>query len=101
LFPQAAIDEIGHPKAAPTAQEMEMALFLITAMTGAFEPAKYRDEYEIAIRKVVEAKLAGKELNVPEVPQAEITDLIAALRASIDAARKVKEQPQAAESANN
>jgi len=72
--------------------ELRMAEQLIEAMTEAFDPAKYRDEYRDALLKVIEAKVEGVEIAQPE-PVAESTnlvDLMKLLEASVKAATDAK-----------
>ena len=68
--------------------EMEMAEKLVDAMTIGFKPNEYHDDYTAALLKLIEAKLQGIELQAPEIPQAEIEDLMEALRQSVTAAVK-------------
>jgi DNA end-binding protein Ku len=74
------------------AQERQMAESLVRSMAGDFEPEQYHDEYREALQKVIEAKVEGRE--VVEAPgtavpdQANVVDLMAALRASVEAAKK-------------
>jgi DNA end-binding protein Ku len=72
--------------------ELQMARNLVSAMTGEFEPEKYKDEYREALMKVIEAKVEGKQ--VVEPPPAEETgnliDLMAALEASVNAAKDAR-----------
>jgi DNA end-binding protein Ku len=68
--------------------ERAMAEQLITAMTGEFDPAAYHDEYREALLQVIEAKAAGEEIAEPvAAPAAQLTDLMAALEASVAAAK--------------
>jgi DNA end-binding protein Ku len=72
--------------------ELRMAEQLIEAMTEAFDPAKYRDEYRDALLKVIGAKVEGVEIAQPE-PAAESTnlvDLMKLLEASVKAATDAK-----------
>ena len=72
-------------------KELEMAYTLIDLLSEEFEPEKYKDEYREALMKVIEAKLEGEEL--PEVAAAgpaKVTDIMSALRASVEAAKKRK-----------
>jgi len=71
-----------------TPQELEMARSLVTAMSKKFKPQEYRDEYRLALERMIKAKIEGKEVKVPEVPRVEATDLMSALRASVEAALK-------------
>ena len=68
--------------------ELEMAMKLVEAMTTTFKPEEYRDDYTLALQEMVEAKLKGVEIKAPEIPAAEIADLMAALKASVAAATK-------------
>ncbi|GII66576.1 non-homologous end joining protein Ku [Sphaerisporangium krabiense] len=74
-------------------QELRMAESLIETMAGDFDPSEYRDEYREALQEVIEAKVAGKELVRPEAPEeaGPAVDLMAALRASVDAAKRERE----------
>lgn len=73
--------------------ERRMAAQLIEAMTGAFDPAAYRDEYREALMQVIESKIEGRE--TVEVEAAEeptkLVDLMAALQASVNAATSARE----------
>lgn len=73
--------------------EKKMAAQLIEAMTGAFDPAAYRDEYREALMQVIESKIEGRE--TVEVAPAEeptkLVDLMAALQASVNAATSARE----------
>jgi DNA end-binding protein Ku len=68
--------------------ELDMAVSLIKAMAKSFEPKDYKDEYQEALKKAIEAKSAGEKIVAPVTPKPEIGDLMAALRASITAAKK-------------
>jgi DNA end-binding protein Ku len=68
--------------------ELEMAASLVKAMSVSFHPEKYKDEYHTALKQMVEAKLKGVEIKTPEEPKTDIPDLMAALKASLEAAKK-------------
>ncbi len=72
-------------------QELTMAASYIETLTGDFDPEEYTDEYAGALRELVEAKVAGRE--VTEAPEpagrgGEVIDLMAALEASVAEAKK-------------
>ncbi len=68
--------------------EVEMARQLIESLTEAWDPERYRDEYREALLDIVEKKLAGEPIEVPEeAPPARVVDLMAALKASVEAAK--------------
>ncbi|MEV6286023.1 Ku protein [Kribbella sp. NPDC051770] len=71
-------------------QEKAMAESYIDTLRGEFDPDQYHDEYRHALEQVVEAKAAGVPLpeSEEEEPEgAEVVDLVAALRASVEAAK--------------
>ncbi|HEY9682872.1 MAG TPA: Ku protein [Oculatellaceae cyanobacterium] len=71
-----------------TAQEKKMATSLISALKSKFKPSEFKDNYQEALKKMIQAKLKGKHLepSVPSQPTA-VNDLMEALRASIENAR--------------
>jgi len=82
-------------------QELAMAGSLIETLSGEFDPAQYKDEYREALQEVIEAKVAGHEVKQPEQAQptaGTVVDLMAALRASVEAAKAGRgEAPAAAD----
>jgi DNA end-binding protein Ku len=72
-------------------QEKAMAESYIDTLRGEFDPDQYHDEYRQALEQVVEAKAAGvplpAEAEEEETEGAEVVDLVAALRASVEAAK--------------
>lgn len=73
--------------------ERAMAAQLVETMTGEFDATQYRDEYQEALRAVIESKIEGRE--VVEAPEAEpggaLIDLMAALEASVKAATAARD----------
>jgi len=75
-------------------QEMQMADSLVESLTATFEPSDYEDGYAAAVEALVESKLTGGQtLEPPEGggdkrEDAEVVDLMAALRRSIDSAKQ-------------
>ncbi len=77
------------PEVDITAAELKIAQSLVDVMTTTFQPDKYEDNYRIALEKIIAAKVQGAEVKAPPEPKVEeIPDLMAALRASIEAAGK-------------
>jgi DNA end-binding protein Ku len=89
-----AVDELDIPAEDIEVKPAEraMAAQLISAMTGSFDPAEYRDEYRAALEQVIEAKVEGREVAEPvEAPVGgQLVDLMAALEASVNAARAAR-----------
>jgi DNA end-binding protein Ku len=66
-------------------RELEMALNLIEAFSGKWQPMKYKDRYTDALMEVVEAKVKGREIHrVAEPEEEQPPDLNEALRLSIE-----------------
>jgi DNA end-binding protein Ku len=74
-------------------QELAMAASLIETLSGDFDPSQYKDSYREALNAVIEAKVAGHEVTQPEQAQptsGTVVDLMAALRASVEAAKRTR-----------
>ncbi|MDX6216252.1 MAG: end-binding protein Ku [Frankiales bacterium] len=72
-------------------QELAMAGSLIETLSGEFDPSQYSDSYRDALQSVIDAKVEGREVVQPEEAQPStgtVVDLMAALRASVEAAKK-------------
>jgi DNA end-binding protein Ku len=72
-------------------QERKMAESLVASMAGDFEPDQYTDDYRTALQEVIDAKIEGREVVEPDESQPSsgtVVDLMSALRASVDAAKK-------------
>jgi DNA end-binding protein Ku len=86
-------------------QELAMAGSLIETLSGQFDASQYKDSYREALQAVIDAKAEGREVIQPSEEQptsGTVVDLMAALRASVEAAKKgqlaeSKATPQAAE----
>ena len=78
------------------ASEKKMAEQLVASMTGDFSADEYHDDYRQALMAVIERKVAGEK---PEPQQrtepTNITDLMAALEASVAAARSDRKAAKA------
>ena len=64
--------------------EKKLAEQLIESLAAPFEPAKYRDEYQVNMRDMIEAKLKGQAVvEAPHAKRAPVIDLMEALKKSI------------------
>jgi DNA end-binding protein Ku len=89
-------DEIDAPKGIvptklpkPSGRELELATGLIESLSGDWKPAKYRDTYTDALLAAIERKQKGEEVHAAPEPEEEApTDLLEALRASVQAAQE-------------
>jgi DNA end-binding protein Ku len=80
-------------------QELAMAQSLIESMSADFDPGQYHDDYREALQQVIEAKVEGREVVEQPVQEEEtgsVVDLMAALRASVAAAKKGRDEAPAA-----
>ncbi len=73
------------------AKEMQMARSLVDNLSGRFDPAAYHDEYRVALEQLIERKMKGEE-RVARRRKVEpsVTDLMDALRQSVEASRAKK-----------
>ena len=73
-------------------KEVKMARSLVEGMSEPFKPERFTDTYREAVMELVQAKLEGHEVAVPEAEEPEpVADLMAALEASlkqVEGARK-------------
>jgi DNA end-binding protein Ku len=71
------------------ANEVDMAKALIENLTEPWNPEGFKDEYREALLDIVEKKIAGEPIEAPtEAAPARVVDLMEALKASVQAAKK-------------
>jgi DNA end-binding protein Ku len=82
-LPELPSDRVGRGK------ELDMALRLVDALSGEWEPARYHDTYQEKVRELVRAKAEGEEVAVAEeAPEAtNVVDLMEVLRGSLEQAK--------------
>lgn len=78
-------------------REMDLALKLVEALAGKFEPGKFKDQYRERLRQAIAQKVESGETTQAEspVPQKPVVDIMAALQESLTRLKK----PVASESA--
>jgi DNA end-binding protein Ku len=71
---------------------LALAEHILDTKASHFDPTKFKDEYELALRKLVKRKAAGKKIEAPEPAEdgGKVIDLMEALRRSIHGARAPK-----------
>ena len=73
--------------------ELDLARQVIDSLAGEFEPSELASEYRRDLRALLEAKLSGEEIAVPEpIVEAPVIDLMEALKASVAAAKRGEEK---------
>ena len=81
-------------------KELELAHSLIESLSAPFEPEKYSDSFQANLRTMLDAKLQGQPVTEVEKPKlAPVIDLMAALKKSLEDARKLPRKQAAADSA--
>lgn len=82
--PKDAFEDI--PATRPDKQMVEIARKIIEQQAGAFEPEKFEDRYENALRELIRRKEKGEKLVTAEpVADDNVIDLMAALKKSLKA----------------
>ena len=81
--------------------EVKVAHQLINALAADWEPEKYHDSFEENVKKLIKARLEGREVTPVEKPRraAPPTDLMAALKQSLAEMQGKKKGPQRVEEA--
>jgi DNA end-binding protein Ku len=75
----------------PSSRELDVATRLIELLVTEWDPAQYQDTYRQRVLELIEGKVDARDIHVeePEHPPATgVPDLMAALKASVEAAKK-------------
>lgn len=75
----------GLPSSRVPKEMVQLAEHILDKKAGHFDPSKFKDEYELALRKLVKRKAAGKtiEREEPAEDRSNVIDLMAALQQSL------------------
>jgi DNA end-binding protein Ku len=75
-------------------KELETATMLIEQLTSEFQPENYHDEYRERLSQLIESKQTGEKIVTAKekAPKENVTDLMAALQASIDSTSTEKKK---------
>jgi DNA end-binding protein Ku len=69
-------------------QRHKKASHIIETKSGHFEPEKFEDQYEDALKELLKRKQAGEKIDAPkERPPAKVINLMDAVRQSVEAER--------------
>jgi DNA end-binding protein Ku len=89
IVPADAFDEPTADDAETTKREVDMARQLIESLATDWEPDKYHDTYRERVLELIEKKAQGEEIVLqPAEEPKEVPDLMAALEASVKAAKE-------------
>ena len=65
---------------------LDLALHIVETKRGDFDPEKFEDQYEDALRELIEKKAKGEKIERPKQPaRSNVVNLMDALRASVEA----------------
>lgn len=90
-----SIDELdGLDEIDVSSREIKMAEALVDSLTDEFAPDKYHDDYREQVLDLIGKKAAGEAFEVPEAvaEKPKIVDLMAALEASVEAAKTARKR---------
>jgi DNA end-binding protein Ku len=96
VVPTDSLDELNSDGAVKTTErELTMARQLIDSLSSDFEPEKYHDEYRERVLDLIERKAQGETIVIeePSKEPEKVPDLMAALEASIAAAKPAAAKP--------
>jgi DNA end-binding protein Ku len=92
VVPHDKFDEAPGTDVDTNKREVDMARQLIESLAADFDPSKYKDTYRERVLELIERKAEGKEIAVQPVEEPQpVPDLMAALEASVNAARQNRE----------
>ncbi|MBT1701386.1 Ku protein [Fulvivirgaceae bacterium PWU4] len=80
-------------------EQLKLAKTLVDSMTVKFNQIEMKDHYYDALKAIIDAKIEGKEVVIREEETPEVVDIMTALKASIDAAKKKPMEKAKGESA--
>jgi DNA end-binding protein Ku len=87
-------DDIPEPKI--TKDMLDLATHIVETKTGEFDPKKFQDQYEDAVKELLKRKQHGEKIKVPKERQpAKVVNLMEALRQSIAAESGSRGKPAA------
>jgi len=90
-----AIEELGGVPVKVKAEEVKLARQVMSTFEGEVDFKAYRDEYQDGLRQIIDAKIEGREVVVPEVEAPpKVVNLMEALRKSLDSISASKKKPQ-------
>jgi DNA end-binding protein Ku len=90
VVPRSSVEGLTKRAGKADPKALRMATDLIDGLSSEWAPARYHDTYTEELRKRIKAKSAGKTLDEPEKESesgAKVVDLMAALEASVKAAK--------------
>jgi len=91
-----AIDELADMPAKAKPDEVRLAQQVIGTFEGDVDFESYRDDYQVGLREIIDAKIEGREIVTQEVEAPpKVVNLMEALRKSLDTISSNKKKPAA------
>jgi DNA end-binding protein Ku len=92
------IDELHEMPAKIKPDEVRLAQQVIATFEGDVDFQSYRDDYQVGLREIIDAKIEGREIVTQEVEAPpKVVNLMEALRKSLDSISASKKKPAALE----
>jgi DNA end-binding protein Ku len=89
-----AIDELADMPESVKPDEVRLARQVIGTFEGNVDLETYRDDYQVGLREIIDAKIEGREIVAPEVEAPpKVVNLMDALRKSLDSISSTKKKP--------
>ena len=89
-----AIDELADMPPTVKPEEVRLAEQVIGTFAGELEFDTYRDDYQVGLREIIDAKIEGREIVAPEVEAPpKVVNLMDALRKSLDTISATARKP--------
>ena len=92
-----AIDELTDVPSTVKPEEVKLAKQVMATFEGEANLDSYKDEYQVGLREIIDAKIEGREIVAPEVEAPpKVVNLMEALRKSLDSISAGKKKTSAA-----
>jgi len=92
-----AIDELTDMPATVKPEEVKLARQVIGTFEGEVDFQSYRDDYQVGLREIIDAKIEGREIVAQEIEAPpKVVNLMDALRKSLDTISSTKKKSAAA-----
>jgi DNA end-binding protein Ku len=97
-----AIDELADMPATVKPAEIKLAEQVMETFAGELDFESYRDDYQVGLREIIDAKIEGREIAAPAVEAPpKVVNLMDALRKSLSTIEATKKTPAAPRSARS
>src|SRR5207237_3771221 len=92
-----AIDELADMPEKVKPEEVKLARQVMGTFEGSVDLDDYRDDYQVGLREIIDAKIEGREIVAPEIEAPpKVVNLMDALRKSLDTISASKKPAAAA-----